>query len=125
MTKNGDSRQQPLARNMVDLQPDADGILEQQRVVSRRPLILARRANDAHAERAQKSVQLVDVGALAGTKAQMVQADALLLECGTGMLGRWRADPDGRASADAVIGGVGVDDRLQPKKRKQLAIELA
>jgi hypothetical protein len=62
-------------------------------------------------------VQFINVGALAGTKAQVVQADALLLERGSRMLGRRRADPDRRASADAVISRLGVDDRLQPKKR--------
>jgi hypothetical protein len=86
---------------MVELQPYAVGILEQQRLIAGRPLILARRANDLHVERAQKSVQSIDVGALAGTKAQVVQADALLLERGACVLGRRRADPDRRASADA------------------------
>src|SRR6266852_1611320 len=55
----------------------------------------------------------------------MMQADALLLERGACVLGRRRADPDRRASADAVISCVGVDDRLQPEKRQQLAIERA
>jgi hypothetical protein len=73
---------------MVELEPDAVRILEQQRIISRRPLVLARRANDFCAERTQESVQLVDVGALAGAEAQVVQADALLLEGGTRMLGR-------------------------------------
>ena len=69
---------------MVELQPYSVGILEQQRVISRRPLILARRANDPHTQRTQEAVQLVNVGALAGAKAQMVQADAILLERGAG-----------------------------------------
>ncbi len=38
------------------------------------------------AERTQKAVQLVDVGALAGAETEMVQADALLLERGAFML---------------------------------------
>ena len=46
MSQSVRSRQQPLARHMVELQPDAVGILEQQRVIARRPLILARRADD-------------------------------------------------------------------------------
>src|SRR5258706_222465 len=61
---------------MVELQPYSVGILEQQRIVSGRPLILARRANDGHAERAEEAVQFIDVGALAGAKAEMVQARA-------------------------------------------------
>lgn len=75
---------------MIQLQPDAIRILEQQRVIARRPLILARRADDPGAERDQKSVQLVDVGALAGAEAEVVKADALLLEGSTRMLGRRR-----------------------------------
>src|SRR5216683_4177960 len=119
------SGQQSLSRNMVELKPDAVGILEQQRVISGRPLILARRANDLHVKRTQEAVQLVNVGALAGAKAQMVQADAILLERGAGVLGRRRSDRDRGATADAIIDGVGVDDRLQPKKRQQLAVEFA
>jgi hypothetical protein len=66
---------------MIELQPDAVGILEQNRMISRRPLILARRANDICAELLQKTVQFIDVGALAGAEAEMMQADTLLLEC--------------------------------------------
>src|SRR6202051_284200 len=71
------SAQKPLSRNMIELQPDAIGIFEQQRIISWRPLILAWRANDRHIERAQEAVQFVNVGALAGGKTQMVQADAI------------------------------------------------
>src|ERR1019366_10054016 len=110
------SRQQALPRNMVEFQPDAVGIFEQQRIVAGRPLILARRANDDDPERTQKAVQLVNVGALAGAKTQMVQADAVLLERATRVFGRRRADADRGASADAVVSRVGIDDRLQPKK---------
>ena len=73
---------------MIELQPDAIGIFEQNRIISRRPLILARRADDFRTERLEKTVQLIDVGALAGAEAQVVQADALLLEGSTRMLGR-------------------------------------
>src|SRR6266403_5480858 len=87
---------------MVEFQPYSVGILEQQRIISWRPLILARRANDGHAERAEEAVQFIDVGALAGAKAEMVQADAILLERSSGMLGGRRVDPDRGAPADAV-----------------------
>ena len=40
---------------------------------------------------AQEGVQLVDVGALAGAEAEMMQADALLFEGGACMLRRRRA----------------------------------
>src|SRR6266571_3856339 len=110
---------------MIELKPDTVRVLEQNRIVSRRPLVLARGADDLCVERAEKGVQLIDVGALAGAEAEMVQADALLLERGALMLGRWRADPDRGASADAVIGGLGIDDGFQPEERQQLAIEFA
>ena len=61
---------------MIELKPDPIRILEQYRVISRRPLILARRADDPGVERAEEGVQFVDVGALAGAEAEMVQADA-------------------------------------------------
>src|SRR5258708_37101024 len=81
------SRQKPLPRNVVELQPYSVGILEQQRIIAGRPLVLARGANDLYVERAQKAVQVIDVGALAGAKTQMVQADAILLERGACVLG--------------------------------------
>ena len=107
------SAQQSLARNMIEFEPDAVRIFEQQRIISRRPLILARRANDLHVERLQERVQFVDVGALAGTEAEMMQADALLLERSASMLRRRGGDGDRRTSADAVIGRVGFYDRLK------------
>jgi hypothetical protein len=70
-------------------------------------------------------VQLIDVGAFAGTKAKMMQPDAILLERATSMLGRRRADRNGRASADSVIDLVAIDHRLQPNKRQQFSVELA
>ena len=60
-------------------------------------------------------MQLGNVGALAGAKTQMVQADTILLERSTGVLGRRRPDRDCGATADAIIDGVGIDDRLLPK----------
>jgi hypothetical protein len=70
-------------------------------------------------------MEFVDIGALAGAKAQMMQADAVLLERGARMLGRRRADRDRGAATDTVIHLVAVDHRLQPKKRQQLSIEFA
>src|SRR5215207_6644794 len=79
--------QQPLPRHMAELEPDAVGVLEQNRIIPQRPLILARRADDVCAERLEKAVQLVDVGALAGAEAEMMQADTFLLECRAFMFG--------------------------------------
>src|SRR5439155_16845988 len=100
---------------MVQLKPDPIGILEQQRVISRRPLVLARRADDFCADRIEESMQLVDIGALTGAEAEMMQADALLLERCAGVLGRRRADPDCRPSSHTVIRRLGIDYRLQPE----------
>jgi hypothetical protein len=72
---------------MIELQPDAVGIFEQDRVIARRPLVLARGADDFGADRIQEGVQFIDVGALAGAEAEVMQADALLLERGAGMFG--------------------------------------
>ncbi len=72
---------------MIKLEPDAIGILEQNRIISRRPLILAWRADDLGAERLEKAAQFVDVGALAGTEAKVMQSDTLLLERCAFMLG--------------------------------------
>ena len=72
---------------MIEFQPDAVGVLEQNRIISRRPLILARRADDLCAERLEEAVQFIDVGALAGAEAEVMETDTLLLECCAFMLG--------------------------------------
>ena len=77
---NLSSPQQSLPRHMIELEPDAVRVLEQDRIISRRPLVLARRADDFGVERAEEGVQFIDVGALAGAEAEMMQADALLFE---------------------------------------------
>ena len=66
-------------------------------------MILAGRTDDLRAECRQKTVQLIDVGALAGAEAEMMQTDTVLLECRAFMLGRRRADADRGAATDAVI----------------------
>ena len=72
---------------MIELEPDPVGIFEQDRIISRRPLVLARRADDLRAEGLEEAVQLIDVGALAGAEAEVMQADALLFEGCAFMLG--------------------------------------
>ena len=70
-------------------------------------------------------MQLINVGALAGAEAEMVQADAILLEGRPRVLRRRRADRERGTAADAIIDLVGVDDGLHAEKRQQLAIERA
>src|SRR5262249_10721912 len=72
--------QEPLARDMVDLEANAVGVLEQHRIIAGRPLVFARRADDFRPDRGEESVQFVDIGTLAGTKAEMMQPDAILVE---------------------------------------------
>src|SRR5215475_7079270 len=119
------STQEPLARHVVDLQANTIGILEQHRIVAGRPLVLARRADDPGADRGKESVQLVDTGALACAETEVMQPDTVLVEGGTGIFRRWRADRHRGAAADAVIHLVGIDHRFQTEERQQLAIELA
>src|SRR6188472_623963 len=45
--RNGNmSPQQPLPRHMIDFKPDPVGVLEQDGIIARRPLVLARGADD-------------------------------------------------------------------------------
>src|SRR5262245_48926254 len=73
--------QEPLAGHVVDLEPNAVGVLEQHRVIAGRPRILAGRADDFGADRGKESVQFIDIGTLAGAEAEVVQPDAVLVEC--------------------------------------------
>ena len=68
----------------------------------------------------RKAVQFVDVGAFAGAEAEVMQADAVLLECGARKFRRWRADRDRGATTHAVIDLIGIDHRLHAQKRQQL-----
>ena len=68
--------QQSLPRHMIDFEPDPIRVFEQDRIISRRPLILARCTNDVGAERLEEAVQFVDVGAFSRAEAEMMQADA-------------------------------------------------
>src|SRR5258707_9066060 len=74
------SRQQSLPRHVIHLKPDAVGILEQHRVIPRRPWAVFRRMHDLCADRFQKAVNLIDVAALARAQTYVMQSDAPLLE---------------------------------------------
>src|SRR2546423_6281100 len=66
----------PLAGNVIDLEPDAVGIEERERVVAGRPRSLLGGADHSRAEILQEAVEVVDVLAAARAKAAMVQAGA-------------------------------------------------
>src|SRR5437870_869174 len=55
----------------------------------------------------------------------MMQADAVLLERSSCMLGGRRVDPDRGAPAVTVKACVAVDHRLHAEKRQQFAVEFA
>src|SRR6202020_747483 len=81
-------REQAFARNVIDLQPDAVGILEQHRIITGRKSVLLRHVNDARADFFQELMRLVDIGALAGAKAMVMQSDRALPES---LAGKFRA----------------------------------
>lgn len=110
---------------MVEFEPDAIRVFEQDRVIARRPSVLARRADNFGAERLKKTMQLIDVGALARAEAEMVKADTLLFEYSAFVLGRRRADADRGPAADAIIGRLGIDHGLQSEERQQFTIKFA
>jgi hypothetical protein len=85
---------------MIELEPDAIRVFEQDRVIAGAPTGLARGADDVGADRIQETVEFIDVGALAGAEAEMMQADAVLLEGGALMFRQRRADRDVGAAAD-------------------------
>src|SRR4029078_12478197 len=97
-----------LARHEIHFEADAVRILEQDRVVARRPRAFARRTHDLHRPRAQKLVDCIYVLARASTKADVVQADAALIEHGVAVLGRTADNRDRRATAHPVyeLGGL-------------------
>ena len=83
----GSHRLKSSGRFSAAEKPNRIGIFEQDRIISRRPSILAWRADDLGAERLEKTMQLIDVGALTGTETEVMQTDALLLEGRAFMLG--------------------------------------
>ena len=67
--------EEALSRDVVHLEPDAVGVLEQHRVVARRPRRVLRRMHDLGAHLAQVRVQAIDVLAGAGAEAEVVEPD--------------------------------------------------
>ena len=116
-------RQQALAGDVVDLEPDAVGILEHEEVVAGRPVALDWPAIDVAAELAHLGRRLVDILAGARAHAEVVQAYPVLLEASAFVLGRAALDADRGTAADVIEEVVAVVDLLQPEERQQPAIE--
>src|SRR5690348_11350695 len=83
-----------FARDVINLEAGADRILEQHRVISRRPRSLLGRVNDLGLLLAQESVDLVDIVPAAGAEAEMVQAHGSLNEALAFKFGIAAADPE-------------------------------
>src|SRR5512138_1588352 len=84
-----DPIQMPSPRHVVHLDANAVGILEQHRVVARREAVLLRRVDDLRAQLlGDEAMRLVDVAALAGAEAEVVEADLVLVEARAAPLGR-------------------------------------
>jgi len=118
-------REQTLAGNVIDLQPHSVGVFEENRIVTGRPFIVLRRVDDGGSDRDQEGVGLLDLLALADPEADVVQADAALVEPLRRAAGRPSADTEPGPAADAVVGPAGVHHRLQPQERQKLAVESA
>src|ERR1700720_3780527 len=65
-------RENPLAGDIIDLDPRTDGILEQHRIISRRPGTSLRHMHDLGFLLAQKREDLVDILAASRTEAEMM-----------------------------------------------------
>ena len=69
-----------LARHEVHLDPDAVRILEQHRVIARRPAAFLGRVHDGRAHLDQHAVQLVYVLAPARAEAEVMEAGTALVK---------------------------------------------
>src|SRR2546425_10954085 len=106
-----------LAGDVVHLDADPVGILEENRVVPRGELPVLRRMDDARVELLEEEVMdRVDVLATARAKAEMVQAGAVLIEPAAVRALRRSAHEDSGASADAVDDVLAPDERLHPEE---------
>jgi hypothetical protein len=102
---------------------DAVGILEQDRVVARRPAVFLRRANDRDTERLDEFMRRVDVVPRAGAEADVMQTDALLHEALALVLGCWLRYQNAGAAADAVVAVFVVEHLPQAEEGQELHVE--
>ena len=113
----------PFTGHEVRLDANTVGVLEQHRVIARRPPRFLRRVHDARANADQKCVQQVDVFARAGAKAEVMQAGAALRETLAAELCGRRRDQDAGAAADPVDAFVAVEHQFHLKVFEQPAIK--
>ena len=101
-------------------------VLEQQRIISWRPLVLARRADDRRADRKRKACSSIDVGALAGAEAE---DGAGRRDCcsnaAPSVPADGSADRDPSAAARAVIGRPHCPSRASARETATVSVEFA
>src|SRR2546423_209690 len=115
--------EQPLAGDGIDLEPDAVGIEERERVVAGRPRSLLGGADHSRAEILQEAVEGVDLLAAARAKAAMVQAGAQRVVRLVRVARVGPRDRDRGAAAQVVDEVVLAMDDLQAEPGHQLVIE--
>ena len=111
-----------LAGDVIHLDPDPVGILEQHRVVAGREAAFLRRVHDGRLELADdEAVDGIDVLAAAGAEAEMMQPRSFLIEGAARPLRG--ADEDAGPAADPVPDVGPADQRLHAEEPAELAPE--
>src|SRR5262249_10651365 len=114
-----------LPWHVVDLDADAIGILEEDRVVAGRELrSLFRWVNDAGAELVDhEAMDRIDIFAAARAQAQVVQPGRVLIETPAALLAGRAAHEDAGAAADAVDDVLALDQGLHGQEVTELLPE--
>src|SRR5208282_3222395 len=115
--------EQSLAGHVIYFNPDSVGILEQHRIISRRPWAVFRRMDDLRTGFLQEPEDLVYVAALACSQAYVMEPDSALYEAPAAVFRFGRYNSDRGASADVVVKLLALHHRLQPQERHQLLVE--
>src|SRR5437879_4312863 len=108
------SRQQTLTRHVINLNTNAIGILEQHRVIPRRPRPSLRRMHNLRADRLQEAVYLVNVAAFPRAQANVMQPDSPLLKTLPPIRVLASRDTHRSPSADAVEHVLAPNHRRHP-----------
>src|SRR5881398_848114 len=103
----------PLAGDMIDLDADTIGVLEQHGVVARRePRAIFGGMHDACTELDDEAVDRVDVFPAPRPEAKVMKPAALLVEGSSALACRHRSHEDPGAAADAIDRILVLDERL-------------
>src|SRR5262249_30087612 len=115
----------PLAGHVVDLDADAVGVLEEDRIVAGCELrALFRPVNDVCRELVDReAMDRIDIRAAARAQAEVMQPCSILIETDAALLVRRAAHQDARAAADAVDDVVAPDQGLHRQEVAELLPE--